>query len=80
MSWDRAMPGNTKPRKTSSKTLRNERVSQFTTPVDDETFAFIQAIERFKADRNRAFPSWSDVLSVIKGLGYEKREPPARAR
>jgi hypothetical protein len=43
--------------------------------VDDEAFDFIQAIERFKVDRNRAFPSWSDVLGILKGLGYEKRAP-----
>ena len=50
-------------------------------PIDDETFAFIQAIERFKVERNRAFPSWSDVLSVVKSLGYEKRhQPPAPPR
>jgi hypothetical protein len=64
-----------KPRKTTSRGSRTERVSQFTTPVDDEAFDFIQAIERFKQDRNRAFPSWSDVLGILKGLGYEKRAP-----
>jgi hypothetical protein len=64
-----------KPRKTS-KSTRTERVSQFTTPVDDETLDFIQAIERFKAERNRAFPSWTDVLNVLKGLGYEKKGDP----
>jgi uncharacterized protein (UPF0335 family) len=66
------------PRKTT-KTTRTERISQFTTPVDDETLDFIQAIERFKSERNRAFPSWTDVLQVLKGLGYEKKgAPPPR--
>ena len=69
------MPGGTRPRKPTSKPTRTERVSQFTTPVDDEALDFIQAIERFKADRGRAFPSWSDVLGVLKNLGYEKRRP-----
>jgi hypothetical protein len=70
------MAGGTKPRKPTSKPSRTERISQFTTPVDDEAMDFIQAIERFKADRGRAFPSWSDVLGVLKSLGYEKKQPP----
>jgi hypothetical protein len=70
------MPGDIKPRKPREKLTRVERTSQFTTPVDDETFDFIQAIERFKTERGRAFPTWSDVLTVLKGLGYEKKPPP----
>jgi hypothetical protein len=70
------MSGNTKPRKTSAKTTRTERISQFTTPVDDETLDFIQAIERFKVERGRAFPSWTDVLLILKSLGYEKKTAP----
>jgi hypothetical protein len=70
------MPGSAKPRKPTNRGTRTERVSQFTTPVDDETFEFIQAIERFKADRGRAFPTWTDVLSVIKSLGYAKQTAP----
>jgi hypothetical protein len=68
----------TKPPRKSTKQSRTERVSQFTTPVDDEAFDFIQAIERFKSDRGRAFPTWSDVLGILKGLGYEKKAPPQR--
>lgn len=69
------MSGSTKPRKTGKGT-RTERVSQFTTPVDDETMDFIQAIERFKTEHGRAFPTWTDVLRVLKELGYEKKAPP----
>jgi hypothetical protein len=72
------MTGSTKqPRKPHGRSPRTERVSQFTTPVDDETLDFIQAIERFKAERGRAFPTWTDVLNVLKGLGYAKKPPPA---
>jgi hypothetical protein len=69
------MPRTTKPRK-PARVARPERISQFTTPVDDETLDFIQAIERFKAERGRAFPTWTDVLNVLKSLGYEKRPAP----
>jgi hypothetical protein len=75
------MPGDTKPRGPRQKLTRTERTSQFSTPVDDETFDFIQAIERFKTERGRAFPSWGDVLNVLKTLGYEKKQhPPATPR
>jgi hypothetical protein len=65
--------------KSTKPPQKAERVSQFSTPVDDETFAFIQAIERFKIERGRAFPTWTDVLQILKGLGYEKKaagQPP----
>jgi len=73
------MSGSIKPRKPSSKMPRTERISQFTTPIDDETFVFIQAIERFKAERRRSFPSWTDVLLILKDLGT-RRKPRARRR
>ncbi len=31
---------------------------------------FLRAIERFK--RGRPFPTWTEVLKVLKGLGYRK--------
>lgn len=67
------MSGSAKSPKSSGKSFRTERISQFSTPVDDETLDFIQALERFKADRGRAFPTWTEVLTVLKGLGYEKK-------
>ena len=37
-----------------------------------EVLEFIQAINGFKQRTGRAFPSWSDVLAILKSLGYEK--------
>jgi hypothetical protein len=71
------MSGSTRPKKPSAKPNRTERISQFSTPVDDETLHFIQALERFKADRGRAFPTWTEVLTVLKSLGYERKTPPS---
>ncbi|MCB9832365.1 MAG: hypothetical protein H6807_07815 [Planctomycetes bacterium] len=48
------------------------RVSHYATPVEEEEFEFIQAIERFKAEHNQPFPSWTEVLGILKSLGYEK--------
>ena len=53
---------------------RPERRSRFSTPVDEEAMEFINAIEAFKAEKGRSFPSWTEVLGVLKGLGYRKVE------
>ena len=39
---------------------------------DSEALAFIEALERFKKEHQRPFPSWSEVLFVLKSLGYRK--------
>jgi hypothetical protein len=33
---------------------------------------FMNAIQAYKASSGRMFPTWSEVLEVLKGLGYEK--------
>ncbi len=40
--------------------------------VDHEVLDFIAALERFKKSNHRPFPSWSEVLFVLKDLGYRK--------
>lgn len=34
---------------------------------------FMMAMDRYKRESRRPFPSWSEVLDVLKSLGYEKR-------
>ena len=34
---------------------------------------FIQAIGAHKERTGRAFPTWSEVLGILRSLGYEKR-------
>ena len=41
--------------------------------VDAEVLEFIEAIDRFKKEHARPFPSWSEVLHVLRELGYERR-------
>ncbi len=38
-----------------------------------EVLEFINAINRFKSSTGRSFPTWSEVLEILMGLGYEKR-------
>ncbi len=41
--------------------------------VDAEALEFIEAIDRFKKQHGRPFPSWSEVLMVLRQLGYARR-------
>ena len=45
-------------------------------PKDDkeslEALEFIQAIDRYKRRTQKSFPTWSEVLEILKGLGYSK--------
>lgn len=40
--------------------------------LDDETLEFIAAINRFKAETGRSFPTWSEVMEIVRALGYVK--------
>lgn len=42
---------------------------------DADEVEFLRAMELFK--RSRPFPTWTEVLAVLKGLGYRKVETPA---
>jgi hypothetical protein len=33
---------------------------------------FMQAMQEYKQSSRRMFPTWSEVLEVIQGLGYQK--------
>lgn len=47
-----------------------ERRSRFSTAVDEEAMAFIKAIETYKEAKARPFPSWTEVLQIVRALGY----------
>ncbi|GAH63758.1 unnamed protein product [marine sediment metagenome] len=37
-----------------------------------EEIEFVRAIDRYKQKFNRPFPTWSEVLAIVKELGYTK--------
>lgn len=41
-----------------------------------EQFEFVMAIEEFKRVNQKPFPTWTEVLDVIKLLGYRKAGSP----
>lgn len=56
------------------------RLSDFTRKAEEgemtqEQFLFLMAIDAFKKANNRPYPTWSDVLEVIRLLGYRKTMP-----
>ena len=44
--------------------------------MTDEQFDFLMAIDRYKKENQRPFPTWTEVLEVIKALGYRKVAEP----
>lgn len=40
--------------------------------LEADVLEFINAINRFKARSGRAFPTWSEVLGILRDLGYQK--------
>lgn len=49
-----------------------ERSSPAMAEVDAEVLEFIAAIDRFKQQHGRPFPSWSEILLVLRQLGYHR--------
>ena len=37
-----------------------------------EQFLFVKAMDAYKRSNNRPYPSWTEVLEVIRKLGYRK--------
>jgi len=44
--------------------------------MTDEQFAFILAVDEYKKVNNKPFPSWTEVLDIVKALGYRKVAEP----
>lgn len=40
--------------------------------MTQEQFMFVMAIDTFKRVNNKTFPTWTDVLEIIRKLGYRK--------
>ncbi len=40
--------------------------------LTDEQFEFVMAIDEYKRVNKRPFPSWTEVLEVVKYLGYRR--------
>ena len=54
----------------------DERKSAEEGNMSDEQFDFLMAIEEYKKENSRPFPTWTEVLEIIKALGYRKVAEP----
>ena len=70
----------TKERRTSSrrKVARRRQIDPTTCERDynDEEIAFMKAMDEYKRRSGRQFPTWSEVLEVVRSLGYRQVEEP----
>jgi len=44
--------------------------------MSDEQFEFVMAIDEYKRANNRPFPTWTEVLEIIRALGYRRVADP----
>ena len=44
--------------------------------LSDEQFEFLMAIDEYKRKNAKHFPTWTEVLELIKALGYRKVAEP----
>ncbi len=58
------------------KRIPQERKAAEEGEMTDEQFEFLMVIDQYKRANRRPFPSWTEVLEVIKAMGYRKVEEP----
>jgi len=39
-------------------------------PLSKDELEFVPAIEKFKKEKGKLYPSWTEVLTIVKQLGY----------
>jgi len=67
-------------RRGPGKRRSDDRRSAEEGQMSDEQFEFLMAIDEYKKKNARPFPTWTEVLEVMKALGYRKvAEPSALA-
>ena len=63
-------------RRGPGRRLSDDRKSAEEGQMSDEQFEFLMAINEYKKKNTRPFPTWTEVLEVIKALGYRKVAEP----
>lgn len=63
-------------RRGPGKRRSDERRSAEEGQMSDEQFEFVMAIDEYKRKNGSPFPTWTEVLEVIKTLGYRKVAEP----
>ena len=63
-------------RRGPGKRRSDDRRSAEEGQLTDEQFSFLMAVDEYKKLNNRPFPSWTEILEVVKALGYRKVADP----
>lgn len=63
-------------RRGPGRRLTDERKSAEEGQMSEEQFEFLMAIEQYKKKNSRPFPTWTEVLELVKALGYRKVAQP----
>lgn len=50
------------------------RINEY--PMSDDELEFIRAIADYKERYSKPFPTWSEILHILRGLGYRKTDGP----
>jgi hypothetical protein len=80
LGLDRRNLGGAEPTGLERRRGPGRRRSDFTRAAEEgemtsEQFLFLMAIDEFKKANAKSFPAWTDVLEVIRLLGYRKTMP-----
>jgi hypothetical protein len=59
-------------RRGPGRRLSDSRKSAEEGEMTDEQFEFVMAVDTYKRLNSRPFPSWTEVLEIVKQLGYRK--------
>jgi hypothetical protein len=63
-------------RRGPGRRLSPERKAAEEGQMNGEQFDFLMAIDDYKKQNQRPFPTWTEVLEVIQALGYRKVAEP----
>ena len=44
---------------------------------NDDEIEFMKAMDQYKRENRRPFPTWSEVLEVLRAMGYRKTAEPS---
>ncbi len=58
------------------KRRNTERKAAEEGEMSDEQFEFLMAVDEYKRKNLRPFPTWTEVLELIKAIGYRKVAEP----
>lgn len=59
-------------KRTTSGRRRNIDPTTCEREYSEDDLEFMKAMDQYKRDNRRPFPTWSEALEVLKSLGYRK--------